>query len=58
MVQFGFKLNDSLPTTKKMTMSMSVSDQLPSKDVDGLAKMLEELQKTNQALLSHLEGKT
>lgn len=57
MVQFGFKLNDSLPTTKKMTMSMSVSDQLPSKDVGDLKKTLEELQRTSQALISHLEGK-
>jgi phage terminase small subunit len=55
-LQFVYKLHNVLPAKKSMHMSMSLRDQLPSKDFDEVKEQLQKLTDTTNALLEEVKG--
>ena len=56
MIQFAYKLHNVLPATKKMSMNLSIKDQVVSKDFDELRKLAEKQTEVMQALLQEIKG--
>lgn len=55
-LQFLYKLHNAVPVSKKMTMNLSLRDQMPSQDFNDLKKSLEKMNETTQALLKEIKG--
>jgi len=55
-LQFLYKLHNALPASKKLTMNLSLKDQVVGKDFDEIKKLLEKQAEVTTALLAEIKG--
>lgn len=56
LIALSYKMHNAMPASKKLTMNLSLKDQVVNKDFDEVKKLLEKQTEVTQALLAEIKG--